>query len=95
MENVSNMGNINIRVDNTLKKETSELFNDLGLNLSTTINTFLTQCVKEQAIPFEIKQPKPTRRLKKALKEAEKIASGKIKSKGYNSVDELFEDLAK
>ena len=93
MENVSNMGNINIRVDNALKKEASELFNDLGLNLSTAINIFLTQCVKEQAIPFEIKQPKPSRRLKKALKEAEKITSGKIKSKGYNSFEELLEDL--
>lgn len=94
MENVSNMGNINIRVDNTLKKEASELFNDLGLNLSTAINIFLTQCVKEQAIPFEIKQPKPTRRLKKALKEAEKIINDPNR-KTYNNVNELFEDLTK
>lgn len=93
MENISNMGNINIRVDNTLKKEASELFNDLGLNLSTAINIFLTQCVKEQAIPFEIKQPKPSRRLKKALKEAEKIASGKIKTKSYDCFNDLIEDL--
>ena len=93
MDNISNMGNINIRVDNNLKKEASELFNDLGLNLSTAINIFLTQCVKEQAIPFEIKQPKPTRRLKKALKEAEKISSGKINTKSYNNFDELIKDL--
>ena len=93
MDNISNMGNINIRVDNNLKKEASELFNDLGLNLSTAINIFLTQCVKEQAIPFEIKQPKPTRRLKKALKEAEKISSGKINTKSYNNFDEIIKDL--
>lgn len=94
MENVSNMGNINIRVDNTLKKEASELFNDLGLNLSTAINIFLTQCVKEQAIPFEIKQPKPNRRLRKALKEAEKISKDPNR-KGYTDIDKLFEDLSK
>lgn len=94
MENISNMGNINIRVDNTLKKEASELFNDLGLNLSTAINIFLTQCVKEQAIPFEIKQPKPSRRLKKALKEAEKIINDPNRNT-YNNVDKLFEDLTK
>ncbi len=37
--------------------------------------------------------PKPNRRLKKALKEAKKIASGKIKAIGYHNVHEMFEDI--
>lgn len=93
MSNISNSGTINIRVNNTLKDEATKLFNELGLNMSTAINIFLTQSVKEQAIPFEIKNPKPSRRLKKALKEASMIESGKIKAKSYNNFKELVEDL--
>lgn len=84
---------VNVNVDSKIKKEATEILNGLGLNMSTAINMFLTQVVKQDGIPFEIKNPKPSRRLKKALKEAEAIASGKKKTKGYRNVDELFEAL--
>ena len=46
--------NINIRVNETLKTEAEILFKELGMNLSSAINMFLTQSVRNQAIPFEI-----------------------------------------
>ena len=49
----------------TLKKEADALFKDLGLNMSTAINLFLTKCVKTSSIPFQIAEPKPSRQLKK------------------------------
>ena len=36
---------------------------------------------------------KPSKNLKKALKEAEDISSGKVTSKGYHNVHEMFEDI--
>jgi len=51
------MANINIRIDDDLKKEAESLFNDLGLNMTTAISLFLKQCVLCQGIPFEIKLP--------------------------------------
>ena len=84
---------VNVNVDSNIKKQATEIFNDLGLNMSTAINMFLTQVVKQDGIPFEIKNHKPNRKLKKALKEADKIASGKIKSKGYRDIDEMFSDI--
>lgn len=84
---------VNVNVDSEIKKQATEILNDLGLNMSTAINMFLTQVVKQDGIPFEVKNPKPSRKLKKALKEADKIASGKIKSKGYRNVEELFKAL--
>lgn len=84
---------INVNVDVNVKKQATEILSDLGLNMSTAINMFLTQIIKHDGIPFEVKNPKPTRELKKALKEAEDIVSGKIKAKAYHSVEELFEDL--
>lgn len=72
----NNTSAININVDSNIKKEATELFNSLGLNMSTAINLFLRKSINEGGIPFEIKNSKPTRELKKALKEAKKIENG-------------------
>ncbi len=91
----NNTSAININVDSNIKKEATELFNSLGLNMSTAINLFLRKSINEGGIPFEIKISKPTRALKKALKEAKKIENGEIKSKGFTNREELFEALNK
>lgn len=93
MENISNTTNLNVRVDSTLKQESDMLFKDLGLNMSTAINMFLTQCVKTASIPFKIEQPKPSKELKRALKEADYMMKPPEKFKGYNNIEELFEAL--
>ncbi len=95
MNNISNTTNLNIRVDSTLKQEADMLFKDLGLNMTTAINMFLVKSVKTASIPFEISEPKPSRKLNKALAEADKMISDKIKTKTYNNVEELFKDLNK
>ena len=84
---------ININIDKETKDEATEVLNSLGMNMTTAITLFLRQVIKTDGIPFEIKNPKPTKKLKRALKEADKIASGKIKSKGYRNIDELLEAL--
>ena len=86
-------GAINVNINSEVKKEATEILEDLGISMSTAINIFLTQVIRTRSIPFEIISPKPSRKLKKALKEADKIATGKVKSKGYDNVDELFKDL--
>lgn len=73
MENISNSTNLNIRVDSNLKKDAEDLFKRLGLNMSSAINVFLTQSVREQAIPFEIHENRPNKKLLKALKKVEKM----------------------
>ena len=90
---MDNTTNLNVRVDSTLKKESDMLFKDLGLNMSTAINMFLTQCVKTSSIPFSISEPKPSKQLKRALKEAERIAKHPERYKSYDNIDDLFKDL--
>ncbi|MDR2543572.1 MAG: type II toxin-antitoxin system RelB/DinJ family antitoxin [Treponema sp.] len=46
--------NINIRTDSELKVKAQSVLNDLGFDMSTAINVFLSQVVYKQAIPFEI-----------------------------------------
>ena len=48
---------INIIIDSNLKKEASELFANLGLDLSTAVNIFLYQCVLRGEIPFKTEMP--------------------------------------
>ncbi len=48
--------NLNIRVDEELKKNAERLFADLGLNMSSAITLFLKASVDYNGIPFEIKK---------------------------------------
>ena len=95
MSSIPGTTNLNVRVDSTLKQESDILFKNLGLNMSTAINMFLVKSINEWAIPFEVSAPKPNKEVREALKEADDIMSGKIPSKGYHNVREMFSDLDK
>ena len=94
---MSNAMNMSFRVDKNLKKQADELFKNLGMNTSVAINMFLTQCVREQALPFtpNMIAPEPSAELKEALKEVEDIESGRIKVKGYHNINTFIEDMLK
>jgi len=47
--------NISIRIDEDIKRDAESLFAKLGLNMSSAVNVFFRQAVREQAIPFSIK----------------------------------------
>lgn len=46
--------NINLRLDKELKLQSEEIFAKLGINMTTAMNIFLRQAVREQGIPFKI-----------------------------------------
>ena len=82
-----------INIDDKTKKEDQELFKDLGMNLTTAVNIFLKQAVKEQRIPFEIKNPRPKQELLEAIKEAEEMEKNHNMGKGYSSAKEMIKDI--
>lgn len=86
------MSAINIQIDSETKNEATTILNNLGLSMSTAINIFLKQVIKNDGLPFEVKNPKPNRRLRKAIKEAERIANDP-NHKGYRNIEELFKSL--
>ena len=47
------MGKIQIRIDDTLKKVSSDILNDLGLDLSSAIRLFLKKVVVTNGLPFD------------------------------------------
>jgi len=48
------MAQVNIRIDDSIKDQGERLFNTLGMNLSTAVNIFIRQAVREGGIPFQI-----------------------------------------
>lgn len=85
----------NIRIDTELKKQAQKLFGELGLDMSTAVNMFLRQAVREQAIPFRVGAPMPNAETREALAEAEDIIKNPQNYQQYATVDEMVEDILK
>lgn len=49
------MANLNITVDDNLKKQAEVIFSELGINISTATTIFLKQVVRYNGIPFELR----------------------------------------
>lgn len=65
--------NTSIKIYEKTKRETQKLFKDLGLNLSTVINIFLKQAIREKGIPFYINSLLENSELAQAFEEARQI----------------------
>ncbi len=50
--------NITVRMDEDLKKQADELFDDLGLSFSGAVNVFVRQALREDGLPFAITRAK-------------------------------------
>lgn len=48
------MAQVNIRIEDSLKERADSLFDELGLNMTTAINIFVRQVVRQGRIPFDI-----------------------------------------
>ena len=85
--------NMSIRMDTELKKQADAMLADMGLNMTTAMNMFLRQVVRQGRIPFEIATDIPNAETVAAIQEMDDMISGKIPAKKYSSADELFKDL--
>ena len=84
--------NISIRMDVELKKQAEQLFNELGMNMTTAFNIFLRQAVRQQRIPFDVALESPNAETIAAMEEAERI-SHDPSVKGYTDVDQMMKEL--
>lgn len=77
-----------IRIDADIKKQATDLFNDLGLDMSGAVNLFLHQCVLRNGLPFSVEIPRYNQRTLDAMDEARRI-SRDPDVKGYTNMDGL------
>jgi DNA-damage-inducible protein J len=69
-----NPTNINIRIEKDVKVAAEKIFDELGLNMTTAVNMFLRQTIRENGIPFELKVYAPNRTTLAAIAEGRRIA---------------------
>lgn len=87
---------INFRTNQATKRAAEQLFTELGLDMSTALNMFLRQAIREQALPI---QPAlthvPNATTRRAIEHAEAIRKGEIPEDGavFDNVDDAVEFL--
>lgn len=83
-----NMTNLNIRTDKEVKAAAEKVFGALGLNMTTAVNIFLRQSIRENGIPFALRLDVPNDTTAAAIAEGRRIAVDKSR-KGYSNMDDL------
>jgi DNA-damage-inducible protein J len=89
------MTTLNVRVDEDLKKQASELFADLGLDMSTAINIFLRQSVMHDGLPFKVVKEVPNAETRAAMDEVKEMKAHPENYKSYSNLNDLWTDLDK
>ena len=87
---MANTTNLNIRIDEDLKRKAEAVCSELGLNMSTAINIFLRYSVRYGGIPFDLRIEKPN---SETLSAIDDVNNNRNMSKTFDSVSALMEDL--
>lgn len=83
--------NMTIQIDSNLKKEASDLFQSLGLDLSTATTMFYIQALRCHGLPFSVvADEEPNKKTYTAMKDAENDTN---MSDSFESIDDLMEAL--
>ena len=83
---MSDTATISFRTDPAIKREAKELYADMGMDLSTAINIFLRQSIRENGMPFKITRDTPTSI--EARRQAENHSG-----ESFTSTDALMKEL--
>jgi DNA-damage-inducible protein J len=79
-------------MDKNLKEQADQLFSELGMNMTTALNVFVRQSVRQGKIPFEISLAKPNAESLAALREVKDMKSGII-PKNTSSVADFMKEM--
>ena len=84
------MSNLNVRIENTVKKNASKTLAKMGLDLSSAVKLFLHQVITDDGLPFT-----PSRRSTKEIRlEWDKeIATALKNGKSYRTAAEMHADI--
>lgn len=82
------MTTISVRIDDKVKAAASKELAALGLDLSSGVNIFLRQVIREKGLPFQ-----PTSNAALLKKRWDREVKDARKRKSYTSAKEMFADL--
>jgi DNA-damage-inducible protein J len=85
--------NINICMDEHLKRDFDGLCKELGFTMTTAFNVFAKTMVRQQRIPFEVSMDTPNADTIAALEEVEQMKKNPALGKAYTDVDQMMKEL--
>ena len=80
---------MSIRLDSEVKDQAQQVFNNLGMDMTTAINIFLRQAIQYQGLPFDVRLDE-NRKLLEVLRD---LNQNRNMSQSFESVSDLMEDL--
>ena len=66
---------LTIRIDEALKADAEEFFDEIGMNMTTAVTCFFKKCLDAGEIPFKLGRMSRRARLLAAIREAEEVAN--------------------
>lgn len=87
--------NLNIRIDENLKKQFEAFCADIGMSMTTAFTIFAKKAVRENRIPFALTSDIPNAETRAAMQEVTQMKKDPSLGKTYSDVDEMIEDLLK
>ena len=81
-----------VRIDENIKNQATELFSQLGMDMSSAMNIFLRPCVMRGGLPFDVVVPQYKPEVIEAMEEAKRISKDP-KTKRYSSFSDDMEEL--
>ena len=85
--------NVNIRMDEDLKRDFDTLCQDLGLTMTAAFTVFAKTVVRRQGIPFDIAKDIPNDETLEAMKEVQAMKMNPSLGKAYTDVDQMMKEL--
>jgi len=83
----------NISLDADLKRDSIDLFSDLGMDLSTAVTLFLRQSLRVQGLPFLVTRENPNAETAAALNEYYAMKHHPESYKRYSSFHEAMDEV--
>ena len=80
---------MSIRLDSEVKEQAQQVFNNLGMDMTTAINIFLRQAIQYLGLPFDVRLDE-NRQLLQVLTD---LDQNRNMSQSFESVSDLMEDL--
>lgn len=87
------MVNLNIRIDNDVKKQFDEICENIGLSMSSAFNVFAKAVIRERRIPFELKEEDPfysNENISFLEKSKKQMDEGKFVEKSFDEMREYW-----
>lgn len=84
---------MNIRMDSSIKRDAQQIFAELGMDMTTAVNIFLRQAIRQRGLPFEVKLDVPNADTLEALEEVRQMKKTPQLGKTYTDVDVMMKEL--